>query len=87
MQGREKCPVVRQIFTTLIRLLPSSAFLRAGLAQFVFKTGPSWIKRRQNSATKLAEGVTELLIFPHFETDQEKDKAITESAPVNHFIT
>lgn len=63
MQGKEKYPIVRQTFTTLIKLLPSSAFLRAGLGQFLFKTGPSQIEHRQNSAPKLVEGVTESLIF------------------------
>lgn len=63
MQGKEKYPVVKQSFTTLIKFLPSSAFLRAGVDQFLFKTGTSQIKHRQNSATQLVEGVTESLIF------------------------
>lgn len=61
MQGREKYPVARQTFATLIKLLPSSALLKAGLGQYLF--GTSQIKHRQNSAAKLVEGVTESLIF------------------------
>lgn len=87
MQGKEKYPVVRQTFTTLIKLLPCLVFLRAGLGQFLFKTGPSQIKHRQNSATKLVEGVTESLIFHILRQIEKRDKAITESAPANHLVT
>lgn len=63
MQGKGKYPVVRQTFTTPNKLLPSLALLRARIGQILFKTGPSQIKNRQKHATKLAEGVTESLIF------------------------
>lgn len=79
MQGKGNHPVVRQTFKTPNKLLPSSAFLRARIGQILFKTGASQIKNRQKHAAKLAEGVTESLIF--------QDKAVRESAAANQSVT
>lgn len=47
--------------------------------QFLYKTSPSHIKNRQKHAMKLAEGITESLVF--------QDKAIRESADANQLAT
>lgn len=86
MQGKEKYPVVRQTFTTPIRLLPSLVFLRAGLGQFLFKTCPSQIKQT-NQCNWTGWRCYRIINFPHFKADQEKDTAITESAPANPLVT
>lgn len=47
--------------------------------QILFKTSPWHIKNRQKHAMKLAEGITESLVF--------QDKAIRESADANQLVT